>query len=91
MIVPPLPEKVAVGRFGEDFIESRRRLLEKLLHRIAAHSELSSSQYFIVFLQSSESGLNEAKSEAKNKAKSGSAIQWLEGTVNKVTVGTKVS
>lgn len=91
MIVPPIPEKLTVGRFGEDFVESRRRALEKFLQRIAAHQELSNSQYFIVFLQSTEAGLNEAKNESKAKAsKPTSSIGWLEGTVNKVTAGGKV-
>eukprot|EP00428_Durinskia_dybowskii_P066394 CAMPEP_0170387430 /NCGR_PEP_ID=MMETSP0117_2-20130122/17553_1 /TAXON_ID=400756 /ORGANISM="Durinskia baltica, Strain CSIRO CS-38" /LENGTH=494 /DNA_ID=CAMNT_0010643297 /DNA_START=72 /DNA_END=1556 /DNA_ORIENTATION=+ len=91
MIVPPIPEKLTVGRFGEDFVESRRRALEKFLQRVASHQELSNSQYFIVFLQSTEAGLSEAKSESKAKAtKSNSSISWLEGTVNKVTAGGKV-
>lgn len=91
IIVPPLPDKLTVGRFGEDFVESRKRGLEKFLQRVAAHAELSNSQYFIVFLQSAESGLTEAKNESKTKStKSGSSIGWLEGTVNKVTAGSKV-
>jgi sorting nexin-1/2 len=91
VIVPPLPEKLTVGRFGEDFVESRKRGLEKFLQRVAAHIELSNSQSFIVFLQSSESGLLEAKNETKSKSKQpSSSISWLEGTVNKVTTGAKV-
>jgi sorting nexin-1/2 len=92
IIVPPLPDKLTVGRFGEDFVESRKRGLEKFLQRVAAHAELSNSQYFIVFLQSAESGLNEAKNESKSKAtkSSGSSISWLDSTVNKVTTGSKV-
>lgn len=92
VIVPPLPEKLTVGRFGEEFVDSRRRGLEKFLQRIASHAELSNSQYFIVFLQAAESGLAEAKNESKNssKAKSSSSIGWLEGTVNNLTTGSKV-
>ena len=30
-IVPPLPEKQAVSRFGAEFVEGRRRMLEKFL------------------------------------------------------------
>lgn len=90
--MPPLPEKLTVGRFGEDFIESRRRALEKFLQRVAAHPELSNSQFFIVFLQAAESGLNEAKNESKTttKAKSSSSIGWFEGTVNNLTTSSKV-
>lgn len=93
VIVPPLPEKLTVGRFGEEFVDSRRRGLEKFLLRIASHTELSNSQYFIVFLQAAESGLAEAKNESKNssKAKTGTTIGWLEGTVNNLTTGAKVS
>ena len=93
VIVPPLPEKLTVGRFGDEFVESRRRSLEKFLQRVAAHSELSNSQHFIVFLQAAESGLAEAKNESKSvvKAKSGNpatnAVSWFEGTVNTLTVG----
>lgn len=92
VIVPPLPEKLTVGRFGDEFVDSRRRGLEKFLQRIASHSELSNSQYFIVFLQAAESGLTEAKNESKSgsKAKSTSSIGWLEGTVNNLTTGAKV-
>lgn len=92
VIVPPLPEKLTVGRFGEEFVDSRRRGLERFLHRIASHAELSNSQYFIVFLQAAESGLAEAKNESKSssKSKSGTTIGWLEGTVNNLTTGAKV-
>lgn len=89
VIVPPLPEKLTVGRFGDEFVDSRRRGLEKFLHRIASHSELSNSQYFIVFLQAAEAGLNEAKNETKPKPKT-TTIGWLEGTVNNLTTGAKV-
>lgn len=92
VIVPPLPEKLTVGRFGEDFIESRRRALEKFLQRVASHPELSNSQFFIVFLQAAESGLNEAKNESKTTttAKSSKSIGWFEGTVNNLTTTSKV-
>ena len=95
-IVPPIPDKLAVGRFGDEFIESRRRALEKFLQRVAVHPELGNSPSFVVFLQAGEAGLNEAKNESKN-AKAGtksavsSSMSWLEGTVNKVTTGSKVS
>lgn len=89
VIVPPLPEKQSVGRFTVEFIESRRRALEKFLHRIAMHNELGNSQYFVIFLQASDAGLTEAKNEAKTlKAKGGgSSMGWLEGTVNTLTSG----
>lgn len=33
-IIPPLPEKNALGRFGPEFVEQRRRYLEKFLNSI---------------------------------------------------------
>jgi hypothetical protein len=93
VIVPPLPEKLAVGRFGEEFVESRRRALEKFLHRVAAHGELSTSPHFITFLQADEAGLAAAKAESRAASKTKgntSAVSWLEGTVNTLTT-SKVS
>ena len=34
-IIPPLPPKQTLGRFDEDFIEDRRRGLEKFLSRVS--------------------------------------------------------
>ena len=33
-IIPPLPPKQTLGRFDEDFVEERRRGLEKFLMRV---------------------------------------------------------
>mmetsp|Transcript_19608 Transcript_19608/g.33300 ORF Transcript_19608/g.33300 Transcript_19608/m.33300 type:complete len:512 (+) Transcript_19608:61-1596(+) len=83
-IVPPLPEKQSVGRFSDEFIESRRRALEKFLTRVAAHHELGTAQCLIVFLQADETGLNEAKKEAKN-AKSRAAAADSSNWIDKMT------
>eukprot|EP01038_Epipyxis_sp_PR26KG_P011263 gene11263-15112_t len=80
VIIPPLPEKQAVGRFTSEFVESRRRALERFLQRIAAHHELGSSHHFVTFVEADETELVKAKSE-KPKSKL-SAMAWLEGTVN---------
>ncbi|KAK1328844.1 hypothetical protein QTO34_011013 [Cnephaeus nilssonii] len=54
LIVPPLPEKFVVKgmveRFNDDFIETRRRALNKFLNRIADHPTLTFSEDFKVFL-----------------------------------------
>jgi sorting nexin-1/2 len=91
LIIPPLPEKTSTSRFGDIFIESRRRSLEAFLHRVAAHPELVDSQALIVFLQASESGFAEAKKETTIKAKSSSStVGWFESQVNTLTT-SKVS
>jgi len=51
IIIPPLPEKQSVGNLTNEFVESRRRALEKFLFRIAIHPDLGYSTFFIAFLQ----------------------------------------
>jgi len=98
-IVPPLPEKAVVGRFSAEFVESRRRLLEKFLLRVADHDELKSSRYFKLFLQADDAGLASAKADAKNEAAAkdkerrgstggvmGSMASWFEDSYNSVSV-----
>jgi sorting nexin-1/2 len=52
IIVPPPPEKQAVGRFDTDFVESRRAALERMLNKIAAHSVLQHDGDLKIFLES---------------------------------------
>lgn len=56
IIVPPLPEKNVVEkfRFSAEFIESRRRSLERFVNRVASHPHLQSSPELKLFLESSE-------------------------------------
>jgi sorting nexin-1/2 len=88
-ILPALPEKQTVGRFSTEFIESRRRSLERYLQRVVSHPELSSSPLLALFLQADDSTLNRAKEEGKaNKPKlATSAVNWLEGKVHMVANG----
>ena len=65
-IIPALPDKSMVSKFGTDFIESRKRSLERFLHRVAAHPELGRTDHFLVFLQADEAGLKQAISLSKN-------------------------
>ncbi|ORX61441.1 hypothetical protein DM01DRAFT_1122625 [Hesseltinella vesiculosa] len=58
-IIPPLPDKhrleyVKGDRFSTDFVEKRRDSLGRFLQRIARHPILSHSEYFVMFLESSE-------------------------------------
>lgn len=52
MIIPPPPEKQAVGRFDADFVESRRAALERMLNKIAAHPILQHDGDLKIFLES---------------------------------------
>lgn len=50
----PLPEKFVVkgvvDRFSEEFVETRRKALDKFLKRITDHPVLSFNEHFNVFL-----------------------------------------
>lgn len=50
VIVPPPPTKQAVGRFNEQFVESRRAALERMVQKIAANAILQKDEDFILFL-----------------------------------------
>lgn len=53
-LIPPLPEKFVVkgvvDRFSEEFVETRRKALDKFLRRITDHPVLSFNEHFSVFL-----------------------------------------
>ena len=106
-IVPPLPDKAVVGRFGADFVESRRRQLERFLQQTAEHEELSKSHYFQTFLQADDAGLLNAKAEAKVQEKLNAPQRqtqvpgdgtlatrvgaWLEGSVASLSASMQAS
>ncbi|KAI8807618.1 Vps5 C terminal like-domain-containing protein [Cladochytrium replicatum] len=52
VILPPLPEKQAVGRFDEDFIENRRMGLHKMLRKMTSHHLLQTDEDLRFFLES---------------------------------------
>jgi sorting nexin-1/2 len=54
VIVPPPPEKHAIGRFEEDFVENRRVLLERMLRKIAKHPILQKDPDFRMFLEADD-------------------------------------
>lgn len=58
LIVHPLPEKFVmkgmVERFNNDFIETRRKALDRFLDKISEHPILSYSPHFKVFLTAQE-------------------------------------
>ncbi|WYZ46551.1 hypothetical protein EsH8_IX_000776 [Colletotrichum jinshuiense] len=52
VVVPPPPEKQAVGRFESNFVEARRAALEKMLNKTAAHPTLQHDADLKLFLES---------------------------------------
>lgn len=78
-----------MNRISPEFVETRRRALDRYLSRVVLHPELSDSILLAVFLQGDDAALARAKEEAKqNKPKlASSAVSWLEGTVISLASG----
>eukprot|EP00842_Homolaphlyctis_polyrhiza_P005729 jgi/Hompol1/6157/HPOL_002194-RA len=51
-IVPPIPEKHAIGRFQEEFIEARREALERFIRKVVAHPLFQPDADVRLFLES---------------------------------------
>ena len=52
VIIPPVPEKQAVGRFGEEFIETRRVALQRFMHLTSQHEVLQLDSVLQQFCES---------------------------------------
>jgi len=65
-IVPPLPEKKPTGRFNPQFIEDRRRSLERFLRRVAVHPELQDCGCLDTFLRADDVTFHAAKHSKNN-------------------------
>jgi len=57
LIIPPLPEKTIFDRFAPEFVEYRRKELERFLKRVLAHPELCQSPALNMFLTYNEIAL----------------------------------
>jgi len=54
-LIPPLPEKAILNRFNAEFVEYRRRELERFLKRVVDHHHLSQSADLQNFFESEKS------------------------------------
>lgn len=90
-IIPPLPDKQTVGRFSPEFVESRRRALEKFIIKCANHADICNTPCFQQFLKVDPVELEQIKtSYQKEKEKnSKGAISWLESKVNSLTTNSQ--
>ncbi|KAI3649582.1 hypothetical protein MP228_005214 [Amoeboaphelidium protococcarum] len=92
IIVPPPPEKHAIGRFDEDFVENRRALLDRMMKKIAAHPVLNKDPVFVTFMETddlsseiSDNKKKEQKSGSSFMSKLGDAMSNATGSFAKVT------
>lgn len=65
VVVPPPPEKQAMGRFDTNFVESRRMALEKMLNKTAAHPTLQHDGDLKIFLESEAFSMDVKHKERK--------------------------
>jgi sorting nexin-1/2 len=66
VIIPPPPDKQAVGRFEADFVESRRAALERMLNKTAAHPILQHDGDLKLFLESDAFNVDIKNKERKD-------------------------
>lgn len=64
--MPPPPEKQAVGRFEQDFVEGRRSALERMLNKTANHVVLQHDADFRIFLESESFNVDVKQRERKD-------------------------
>jgi len=67
--VPPLPPKKAIGRFNEEFVEARRKDLERYLSRLENIPAFSQSEAFKMFLSRPESTFGAGRQDLEQKVK----------------------
>ena len=53
IFIPPVPEKVKIGRFAPDLVEARRHGLETCINKIANNATLQTDEDLKLFLESS--------------------------------------
>eukprot|EP01102_Stenamoeba_stenopodia_P013041 TRINITY_DN416_c0_g2_i10.p2 TRINITY_DN416_c0_g2~~TRINITY_DN416_c0_g2_i10.p2 ORF type:complete len:443 (-),score=149.33 TRINITY_DN416_c0_g2_i10:2283-3611(-) len=90
VVIPPAPEKETLliqDRFSTDFIESRRKELERFLKHIVSHPVLNSSKTLLVFLEASEADLQ----TAKNPPSTGGVWGSLFGASKKIATNISTS
>lgn len=82
MVVPPPPEKQAVGRFDSEFVESRRQALERMLNKIAAHPILHHDADLKIFLESDAFNI-----DVKNKENREPDLGQNKGMLSSLGIG----
>jgi len=65
LIIPPLPEKAIFDRFSPEFVEYRRKELERFLKRTLVNPELSQAAALRTFLTANEADMELERSKPK--------------------------
>ncbi|OCK77643.1 vacuolar protein sorting-associated protein-like protein vps5 [Lepidopterella palustris CBS 459.81] len=81
VVIPPPPEKQAVGRFDADFVESRRAALERMLNKTAAHPILQHDGDLKLFLESDAFNV-----DVKNKERKDPGLSESKGMLGSIGI-----
>ncbi|KAJ3046011.1 Vacuolar protein sorting-associated protein 5 [Rhizophlyctis rosea] len=87
VIIPPVPEKHAIGRFEQDFVESRRAALERFVRKVAVHRVLQDDVDLRIFLES-ETFIADVNQRKKEESKG--FMRVLGDTFSGATPSTKM-
>ena len=87
-VVPPLPPKQLVGALEDEFIESRRRGLQRFLSKVASHTKLSQSQHFRIFLTESDEKFAATRNLNLDVVATASTT-WVNRFTKQIVVATK--
>ena len=101
IFVPPVPEKVKIGRFAPDLVEARRHGLESCINKIANNPVLQFDEDFKLFLESEAFNMDIKNKERKDPGLSeskgmfgsmlgGSTGKFVEHDDVRVTKGTSL-
>jgi len=76
ILIPPIPEKGLINRFSPEFVEYRRKELERFMKRITNHHTLKEDEALITFIEASDVEFMQYKEriEAEKKGKKGTTV-----------------
>lgn len=86
VIVPPLPPKVVMN-LAPEFIEVRRRGLERFMTRCAEHPHIRVDKNFRMFLHADDKSYMKAKSDMAAAKKAAGGGGWLGAATSAMTGG----
>ncbi|KAK8858735.1 hypothetical protein IAR55_002964 [Kwoniella newhampshirensis] len=89
VIVPPVPDKHAFGRFQDQFIETRRSALERCMAKIISHPVLQLDPDLRMFLESDSFALDAKSRKQEAAALEKQQLQQQQGLLAGWTGGPK--
>ncbi|KYQ93640.1 Phox domain-containing protein [Tieghemostelium lacteum] len=87
-IIPPIPEKAVINNRNKEFLETRRRELEKFLNRVVENEALIHSNELKIFLEGKDEQLADIKRSRPDTSMESSTMsppQREEKGLNKIT------